>query len=299
MANSIVTVLMPIFNAMPYLPMALDCILKQTERNIKIYALNDGSSDGSLAYLETIADPRLKIISRGRNGLIKTLNIGLEMTDTPYIARMDADDLCDNNRLEMQLEYLFDNPECVCVGTSSWHLSMDGERIGWPVYMPKDHKSIVDALSKRRSAIIHPTLMARTSIIKNIGGYREDTFPAEDYDLFFRLSNQGQLANLHALVYKIRLHDTSITSSGIQKNQKKYDIIRQQYVHQKSAPNGNGMSKLFLSNDAYSVYLYRKGITKHLNGSKVKAYIYLFASVIISPSRFILYLKRNIIKQSF
>lgn len=228
-SDPLITILMPVYNGMPFLPEAMDCLLRQTENRIRILVINDGSSDDSESYVRSIDDTRIKILSLERVGLVKALNKGLELVGTPFVGRMDADDLCDERKFELQLEFLIAHPECVGVGTSANHLSSDGQRKGWPVHMPNSNTEIVRSLLMRRSALIHPTILARTEIVKAAGGYREEAWPAEDYDLFFRLSIKGPLANLPQTLYSIRLHGSSITAQSIMKSQSKYEEVRKKY----------------------------------------------------------------------
>ena len=64
-----ITVGIPVFNAMPYLPEALESILRQSFTDFTILAINDGSTDGSLEYLQSIRDPRLRILSQAKSGI--------------------------------------------------------------------------------------------------------------------------------------------------------------------------------------------------------------------------------------
>lgn len=283
---------MPVYNAMPFLPEAVESILNQTEQRFILYALDDGSTDDSAKYLNSLKNEKVCYVRLDHSGLVRTLNAGIELVDTPFIARMDADDICDVQRFSKQLNYMIENPSCVCVGTSAWYLSENGKKKGWPVFMPKDHRTIVNSLATRRSALIHPTIFIRTDVLKRVNGYHETAWPAEDYDLFFRISKEGQLANLNELLYSIRLHSVSITSSGIHRNQKKYEEIRQKNLNRKKTHLSSVTERI----DTYAVYHYRKGITKYLNGTIFVAYFHLIISGILSPARFVLYARRRLNK---
>src|SRR4051794_36039928 len=93
------TVLMPVYNGMPYLREALDSILSQSFENFELLIIDDGSKDGTADFVRSYSDSRIRLISRPNKGLIDTLNEGLEIATTPLIARFDADDICMENRL--------------------------------------------------------------------------------------------------------------------------------------------------------------------------------------------------------
>ena len=99
---------MPVHNAMPYLKEAVQSILAQTFPSFKFLIINDGSTDGSAAFLESLRDSRIQLIHQPNRGLGFTLNKGLEYCKTEFIARMDADDVSLPNRLAEQLTFLND-----------------------------------------------------------------------------------------------------------------------------------------------------------------------------------------------
>src|SRR6202011_2289694 len=99
-----ITVGIPVFNAMPYLPEALESILRQGYTDFTILAINDGSTDGSLEYLQSIPDPRLRILNQQNQGLTSTLNRMLFEVKTPWLVRFDSDDVAYPHRLAFTIE---------------------------------------------------------------------------------------------------------------------------------------------------------------------------------------------------
>ena len=104
-----ITVLMSVYNGMPYLKDAIDSILQQTFTDFKFLIFDDASTDETSQVLAQYAqkDNRIQIVTNDRNyGLGANLAKGVEMAQTPWIARMDADDIALPKRLEMQFKYL-------------------------------------------------------------------------------------------------------------------------------------------------------------------------------------------------
>jgi len=208
-----VNVVLPVFNAARYLESAVRSVLQQRGLHFNLIAVNDGSTDGSGDVLRSIAeaDPRVRVIDRENRGLVASLNEALEVSSAPYIARMDADDICEQDRFAKQLSFLVDHPEVVAVGSQVTLIDEDGDLVG-PFDRPLLHTEIDSAnlTGDRGSRITHPAAMLRRSAVLQVGGYRPETFPAEDLDLFLRLAEIGRLANLDIPLLRYRVVSTSI-----------------------------------------------------------------------------------------
>jgi glycosyltransferase involved in cell wall biosynthesis len=206
-----VTVLMPVFNAMPFLREAVASILTQGFRDFVLLAIDDGSTDGSVEYLRTVEDARLRILADGvHRGMGAALNFALERVTTEYVARMDGDDLCPPDRFASQVALLDDSPSVGAVGTQFTYMGNAG-RTGFARRLPLTHEEIVRDLSSGTLAVIHASLMIRTDLLRSIGGYRFDGI-GEDWDMFLRLGEVARFANLPRLGYYYRLHGRNATS---------------------------------------------------------------------------------------
>lgn len=207
-----ISVLMPVYNAEKYLKLAVASILNQSFTNFEFIIINDGSTDNTLAILESFAkqDKRIRLISRENKGLIATLNEGLILAKGPLIARMDADDISLPERFEKQLAYLESNPNYIAVGILANLIDSDGDLIGpfgdWLTHEEIDNAHIIGS----GGAIIHPSAMIRRQYLINIGGYSEDYPHAEDLDLWLKLAEVGKLANLPDRLFQYRQHVGSI-----------------------------------------------------------------------------------------
>jgi len=208
-----VTVLMPVYNAMPYLSKAVDSILQQSLRDFVFLAIDDGSTDGSQEYLDRVSDPRIKIVHQPHRGLGAALNQGLAICETEFLARMDADDVALPSRLEAQLAFLRGHKDIGMLGTQIAYLSISGRR-GFSPPIPSTHETIVADLLRGHLAICHTTIMCRTSRLKEIGGYRIDGI-GEDWDLFLRMGEASKLANLEEILQLVRVHSGSVCGQSL------------------------------------------------------------------------------------
>jgi glycosyltransferase involved in cell wall biosynthesis len=171
-------------------------------------AIDDGSTDRSPAILRQYAqrDARLKVLTRTHEGIVASLNAGLAAANSKYIARMDADDISESSRLERQVAYLDEHPECVAVGCSVLVIDSDGEPL-WVASSPVSHEDIEkELLIGNGGALRHPSAIFPRSALDTVGSYREFLRLAEDLDLYLRLGEIGRLANLDEALLHYRVH---------------------------------------------------------------------------------------------
>jgi glycosyltransferase involved in cell wall biosynthesis len=216
MSKNLLTVILPVHNAMPFLPAAVQSLFTQSQKDLELLFLDDGSTDGSGEYLEALKFPGLTVIRRSQQGVGAVRNYGLERCETEYLALMDADDLSMPDRLSAQLGYLQANPECVMLGTQIDFLIGGTVQRGLPC--ATRHEEIQNRLMFG-SGIVYPTVMLRTRIARLIGGFRLKG-AGEEYDFCLRMSENGRVANLPRVLYQFRLHRHSISMT------KQADLLR-------------------------------------------------------------------------
>jgi len=205
------SVLMPVYNAERFLREAIDSILGQTYFNFEFLILNDGSTDSSSAIIDSYTDPRIKVVHAPKNqGLVRTLNKGIDQCSGRYIVRMDADDISAPDRLEKQYRFMEENPDIGVCGTSFWILNPDGtHRLH---EHPVSHKDIVFSFFSKGCVIGHPTVILRKSVLLESQLRYDTRFElAEDYALWSRLARVTKFANLAEPLLSYRLHENQIT----------------------------------------------------------------------------------------
>ena len=109
-----ISILMAVYNGMPYLPEAVRSIRAQTFEDWTFVIIDDGSSDGTADYLDGLDDPRIRVTHQENQGLGAALNRGLELCDTEFLARMDSDDIAYPTRLQEQLDFSARIPKWAC-----------------------------------------------------------------------------------------------------------------------------------------------------------------------------------------
>jgi len=208
--SPLVTVQMPVYNGQEYLAETIESILNQTFRDFEFLMLDDGSTDESLNLLRSYAekDSRIHVITRENRGLGETQRELAESANGEFIAQMDQDDVSMLNRLELQVDFLRKNPNVAVVGGA--YQMIDGAgRYLTTLKQPISNTEIQALILGGHCAIAHSGAMMRSADIKSIGGYDKNFNTATDLDLWLRLGEVGELANLSDVVFKYRLHDKS------------------------------------------------------------------------------------------
>jgi glycosyltransferase involved in cell wall biosynthesis len=204
----ILTVTLPVYNAMPHLQMAVESVLRQTYQDFDFLIIDDGSTDGSSDYLRSLCDARIKLTIRENRGLGTTLNELFRNSGTPYVARMDSDDVCEPRRLEKQMAILREQRDVVMLGTGIDFIV--GSRIVEGFRPLTEHGEIRQRLLQRRPGVNHPTLIVKREAWARVGGYRF-AGAGEDLDFCLRICDLGRVTNEPEVLYHYRLSTESLT----------------------------------------------------------------------------------------
>lgn len=204
-ASSRVTILIPNLNGEIFLRAALDSCIRQTYKPL-IIVVDNGSRDASLEILQEYASEYsyLTFFSYPIRGISNALNYGLSKVSSEFIARLDSDDYMEADRIEIQLKFMDRNSSTHVVGSQVSFIDSDGLRNGESRY-PLNSDTVKSALAYM-NPLAHPSVMIRTSALKNVGGYRPIYDGAEDYDLWLRMSEFGEISNLPETLTNYRQH---------------------------------------------------------------------------------------------
>lgn len=192
----LVSVILPVRDALPTLPRAVASVRSQTLGPWELIAVDDGSRDGSGEWLDRVArtEPRLRVLRQPPRGIVAALNAGLAAARGELIARMDADDVCHRERLEVQVAALAAAPG---LGLVSCLVEFGGERdraAGYALHVDWLNTLLTpEAIELNRfieSPFAHPSVLFRRELAERWGGYRDGEFP-EDYELWLRWLDAG------------------------------------------------------------------------------------------------------------
>lgn len=203
-----VTVLMSVYNCESYLKDSIISILNQSFEDFEFIIINDCSTDNSLDVILSFSDPRIRLIKNEFNlGLTRSLNKGIELAKGEYIARMDADDICEKIRLEAQVKLMDTNRQVGICGT--WFRYSDTGEIFEP---PVTFDEIKTGLFITNS-IGHPTVMIRKSmLIEHHLLYDITLHYAQDYEMWVRCSRFLQIENIPEILLTYRRHSEQMSA---------------------------------------------------------------------------------------
>jgi glycosyltransferase involved in cell wall biosynthesis len=210
-SRPLVSVIIPVYNERrEYLDLAVGSILSQTYDNFEVLIMDDGSGPETAAVLDVVAqrDGRIRLFRQENAGLTKTLNRLIRQAQGRFIARQDADDLSESERLERQVSFLTCHPEVVMLGTGCLLIDSAGK-----VLLHHRVKTRPDTLKRlllRNNQFIHGSVMFRSDIFGEGLYYKEYRY-AEDYEFFLRISERHAIANLNLPLYRYRLNPASIS----------------------------------------------------------------------------------------
>ena len=209
----LVSVVMSVFNAEKYIHQAVESILQQTYKNLEFIVINDGSTDGTRDILESFEDSRITLLNQDNVGITLSLNKGIALARGKYIARQDADDISKPDRLEKQVAFLEAHPKVGLLGSRFEFIDEDGG-VKRQSLLPIDNDTLQERLIKINQ-FCHASVMVRKEALDKVGAYREFFRYAQDYDLWLRISEHCEIANLPETLVQYRELPEAISSRKI------------------------------------------------------------------------------------
>ncbi|HXZ45064.1 MAG TPA: glycosyltransferase [archaeon] len=208
----LISVVMAALDGEKYLEEALGSILGQSFRDFEFIIINDGSTDNTASILQRYADldARLRPFHQRNRGVTAALNMGCRVARGKYIARMDADDIACPDRFERQVDFLERHPAVAVLGGAIELINGKGAPIR-RVRFPVEDRQIKEILPPG-NCFSHPSIMMRKDAFDAMGGYRMPFLHAEEYDLWLRMAECYDLANLPDVLLYYRIHARQVTA---------------------------------------------------------------------------------------
>ena len=208
-----ITIILPVYNSIKYIKECLDSISKQTFTDWRLLIFDDGSTDGTLEYLENwIKNEDRAILYKRNQSYISNLNEGIDLSDTKYIARMDADDIMYPERLQTQLDFMEAHTDIDLVCSSVECIKEDGSSNGY--FGAFFSEQIMDASDLMfMNQIVHPSVLMRSESLKqNNIRYKEEFKYAEDWEMWTQmLEKRMKLLSLKTPLMKYRIVEKSMS----------------------------------------------------------------------------------------
>ncbi|WP_336837812.1 glycosyltransferase family 2 protein [Sphingobacterium siyangense] len=212
---NVLTIVMPAYNAAKYINETLQSFIDQTFRDWKLIIINDASTDNTGQIIEEWQnkDNRIQVIHNEVNlRITRTMNKGIQFVKSVFFARVDSDDILLPNHFESLIAYLNQHPDIDICGSQV--ITIDGQgnfRRKWNYEIEPDwiKQSSIFACPFLQSSVV-----MRTSVIKNLNGYREEMELIEDYELWIRALKRYKAASIDLYTVKYRIHDHNISENN-------------------------------------------------------------------------------------
>ncbi|MDM4764971.1 glycosyltransferase [Pelomonas sp. SE-A7] len=215
----LISIVMPVRNGAATLAETLDSLAVQSFRDFELVLVNDGSTDETARIAEGHAHrlPALRVVTHeSSQGVARSINDGLAAGDSEFVARLDADDLAQPQRLERQLAFLQAHAGVGVCGSHMQVFSTEEPQQRFVLAHPTSSPAIRTALLQR-CAIAHPSVMCRRQVFEQVGVYDVRFDFAEDYELWCRASLLGiQFANIPETLTWYRKHAGQVSRQKAQ-----------------------------------------------------------------------------------
>ncbi|MGB7380396.1 MAG: glycosyltransferase family 2 protein [Rivularia sp. (in: cyanobacteria)] len=219
-----ISVIIPAYNAMNYLPDTLDNLLKQTYNDFEIIIVNDGSSDSIEQWFSQIQDRRIKLISQENQGAGLARNTGIINAKGEYLAFLDADDIWESTKLEKQVRILEENPEVGLVYTWVEYISETGQSTG-RIVKHQAEGNLWEKLIKCNLVECGSVAMVRRSCFDDVGLFdRNLSSFVEDWDMWLRIASRFPFKVANEVLVYYRQHPNG-GSKNWQSMEENYNIV--------------------------------------------------------------------------
>ncbi|HEX7193194.1 MAG TPA: glycosyltransferase family A protein [Thermoanaerobaculia bacterium] len=192
---------LPVYNAAEFLPETIESVLDQSDGDLELIVVDDGSSDATPAILSAYAlrDPRVRVLTQPNAGVTRALIAGCAAATGKYIARQDAGDFSSPNRLQRQRSALDANGDVVLVS-------------GWTAYVGPELEPLW--IARGDGPTHHGCAMFRRDAYQRAGGYRAAFYYGQDWELWYRLLDLGKFQMIEEVLYTARITPGSISASA-------------------------------------------------------------------------------------
>ncbi len=287
-----VSIVIPTYNCLDYLPKAIGSVLQQTHQDIEIIIIDDNSNDGTSTYLASIDDDRIITLSTLGVGAPQARNLGIEKATGEFIAFLDADDFWFPEKVERQLEFHQRYPDMAMSFTNYEHLTEDYEVIVdcfsyWSQFQNREEQFInIDNPLEfiiENNVIGTSTVMVKADVFSQTDSFNADIKYGEDWELWLRMSENHQIGVLNSVEVGYLMRSTSVTQTEELKlrNLASIETILQRYQ--------NNSQRWNVPQSSFKVAKARilEGYADYYRGLQQnrQAIVYSFRSLVMAPQK--------------
>lgn len=214
-SETTVSVIIPAYNAAPYLAEAISSALAQSFDGLEIIVVDDGSTDATPCVIESFGD-RVRSVRQENGGVAEALNKGISLARGRYVSLLAADDLLCEGAIATRVKLLDEDPDAGFVHAAAYEIDERGDilrtrvRSGAPVVTQHPREAVIDLL--RRNTVVCSSVMIRKSCLDEVGGFYQECMPGEDWHMWLRLAARYNVIYTRSILAKYRIHGRSLSS---------------------------------------------------------------------------------------
>ena len=218
----LVSFIIAVYNGESFIEDCISSILNQSYNNLEIVIIDDGSTDSTNLILSKISkNSRIKITILKNNsnlGLTRSLNIAVSHAQGQWLARLDADDLSKENRIESQINFAIKNTQYSIIGSSCDFIDIKGNYL-YSKYYPSEHHQIKSTLEKAGAFFPHSSVLIKKDVFLKLGGYNNYMKYSQDFELWLRALSKYKIYSINEPLVSIRIHSKRISNHREGNNQ--------------------------------------------------------------------------------
>ncbi|HSW65018.1 MAG TPA: glycosyltransferase family A protein [Dissulfurispiraceae bacterium] len=225
--SALVSIIVPIYNAARFIDNVMGSIAKQDYENYEVIFIDDGSTDNSVQKIRDYDSSTVKIFSKKNEGPAKARNFGILQATGKFVAFHDADDAWHRSKLSKQVALFQTRPSLGLVFSNAHYVVMDsGKVMGESIPSGLDANNITKELMTRGCFILTSSVIIRRDALLAVGMFDDSLIFAEDWDLFFRISERYEVDYVREVLLEQRAHRSSITSDESKRHRRIQDERR-------------------------------------------------------------------------
>ena len=218
MSEPDVSIIITAYNSSEFISSSIKSILNQSYKNFELIVVDDGSTDDTWNLIKSFEDDRIVPLQKFNEGAAAGRNFGIKYAKADLIAILDSDDLANPERLEIQVNFMDQYSDYVCIGSQGRAIDISGNFV-YEINLPLSDVEIRSHLPYM--PFIHPSIMFRKKPFYDIGGYPEYMLKAQDRVMINKLSSVGKFLNLKERLINYRI----VPGSNSSRNTKEKKII--------------------------------------------------------------------------
>jgi glycosyltransferase involved in cell wall biosynthesis len=207
-----VSVIIPAYNSMTYLPATIENVLGQTFTDFEVLVVDDGSSDRTAAWVSQVQDRRVRLISQANQGTCAARNTGIALAQGEYIAFLDADDLWHPTKLAKQVCYLDERPEVGLVYTWTVLIDPEGKPTG-RVFASRAQGDVWQQLVQHNITESGSSFMMRRQCFETVGVFDPNLPHAGDWDMCLRIAARYSFGVIEEPLVYYRQYSNSMSKN--------------------------------------------------------------------------------------